>query len=120
MGDSIEKRRCKRMKTDLSLNVSNLFRQDNIKISDIDSPIEVIDISKSGIGFISKSTLPIGYYFNAAIQLGSETDTLYCVVKIVRQQSLNHSGNFSYGCEFVGMSSVLDYIFDEYEADIAN
>ena len=113
-----EKRRYQRMQIDLKLNISSLFKQDNISISNIESPIEVVDVSKSGIGFISESILPIGFYFNAALKLGNEDDILYCVVKIVRCQPIPHSEEFSYGCEFVGMSSVLNYIFDEYEHEI--
>ena len=99
MANGIEKRRFKRMKADLSLNVSSLFKQDNMEIKNLDSPIKVINISEGGIAFESKSMLPINFYFNAALNLGSETDTLY-------------------GCEFVGMAPILGYIFDEYEAKI--
>lgn len=59
--NGIEKRRYKRLKADLKLNVSNLFKQNNINIRNIDSPITVTDISKSGIGFRSKSILPIDF-----------------------------------------------------------
>lgn len=108
-----DKRRSKRIKVTLELNVSSLFNQDNDKIA-IDSPIEVKDISKLGIGFISKSILPLDYYFNAALNLGSEDSVLYCVVKIIRCEALEDD-EYSYGCEFVGMAPVLDFIFDNLE-----
>lgn len=110
----IEKRKAIRMKADLKLNVSSLFKQNNITIADVDSPIEVLDVSKSGIGFNSKSILPMGFYFNAALQLGSADNILYCVVKIVRCEPLSDN-DYNYGCEFVGMAPILDYIFDDYE-----
>lgn len=116
MDNGIEKRRHKRIKADLSLNVSTLFKQNNVAISSIDSPIKVTNVSKSGIGFESKSILPVDFYFNAALRLGQEKDILYCVVKIIRCQPIDDSDLFSYGCEFVGMAPVLNYIFDEYEA----
>ena len=56
--------------------------------------------------------------FNAALNLGSETDTLYSVVKIIRSQPIEGTDNYLYGCEFVGMAPILGYIFDEYEAEI--
>lgn len=119
MSEIVEKRRYKRVKADLTLNVSSLFKQDNVKISNIDSPITVINISKSGIGFEAKSILPIDFYFNAALRLGDEQeDVLYCVVKIVRCQPIKGSDYYSYGCEFVGMAPVLNYIFDDYEAEV--
>ena len=49
MENGIEKRRFKRMKADLSLNVSSLFKQDNMEIKNLDSTIKVINISEGGI-----------------------------------------------------------------------
>ena len=46
MANGIEKRRFKRMKADLSLNVSSIFKQDNMEIKNLDSPIKVINISE--------------------------------------------------------------------------
>lgn len=108
-----ERRRTKRMPISLSLEISNLYNQDNVKVGDLDAPIEVTNISQSGLGFITKSILPLGYYFNANINLGNE-DTLRSVVKIIRSQP-SDNGTVSYGCEFVGMADVLSYVFEEYE-----
>ncbi len=110
-----DKRRSKRFPVNLSLNVSSLFNQDNDKIN-INSPIDVKDVSKLGIGFISKSILPLDYFFNAEIRLGDEESILYCVVKIIRCEALEDD-EYSYGCEFIGMAPVLDYIFDELEIE---
>lgn len=118
MGEGIEKRRYKRIKADLKLNVSSLFQQNNVLISNIDSPINVVNVSKGGISFIAKSILPIDFYFNAALQLGDEEDILFCVVKIIRCMPIPDSDEYSYGCQFVGMAPVLGYIFDEYEEKI--
>lgn len=109
-----EKRRSKRIKADLKLNVSSIFKQDNVKISNISSPIEVLNVSRGGIGFVSKSILPVGYYFNAQLALGNESNIIYCVVQIIRCSPIEND-TFSYGCEFVGMAPVLSYIFDELE-----
>lgn len=120
MENEIEKRRYKRLKADLTLNVSNLFKQNNVKIRNIDSPITVTDISKSGIGFRAKSILPVDFYFNAALKLGSEEDIIYCVIKIIRCQPVPDSDLYAYGCEFVGLAPILNYIFDEYELELGN
>ena len=101
----VDKRRHKRVKVKLNLVVSNIFDQ-NADMIKIDSPIEVKDVSRSGIGFITKSILPMNYYFNAI---------LYSVVKIIRCEALEDD-EYSYGCEFVGMAPVLGYIFDKLEA----
>jgi len=108
-----DRRRAKRVNVKLNLSVSSLFLQDNEKIS-IDSPIEVKDISRTGLGFISRSILPLEYYFNAELNLGGEDKTLFCVVKIIRVEALEDE-EYSYGCTFVGMAPVFDYIFDDLE-----
>lgn len=112
-----EKRRSKRLKAHLTLNVSNLFKQDNVNIGALASPITVVDVSKHGIGFKSKDIIPLDYYFNAALHLGGESDCLYCVVKIIRCVPAENN-EYLYGCEFVGMAPVLNYIFDNYEKSL--
>lgn len=109
----LEKRRDKRLKAELSLRISSLFKQDNVLVGNINAPIQVTDISKGGIGFISESELPLGFYFNADIQLGEEDASLYCVVKIIRKEVVD--GMNMYGCEMVGLAPVLSYIFENYE-----
>ena len=109
----IEKRRAKRMKVDMSLEISNLFKQDNVVIKNIDAPIRVVNISKSGIGFESEAILPVGYYFNSKIELGGSENALFAVVQIIREEK--REKNIFYGCQFIGMAPVLSYIFDEYE-----
>ena len=109
-----EKRRDKRISVALNLEISSLFKQDNVSVKDIDAPISVVDISRSGIGFLSNSNLPLGFYFNACIQLGNEDAKLYCVVKIIRSAKQEDDMTM-YGCEFVGMAPVLSYIFDGFE-----
>ena len=113
----VEKRRSKRLNVTLELNISNLFKQDNVVIKNFDSPISVINVSKHGLGFISKADIPIGYYFNAKFELGSSLLSLYSVVKILRC-SKNDDDTFTYGCEFVGLAPIFDYIFDDYEKSL--
>ena len=64
-----EKRRNKRIPIHLKLEISSLFNQDNGLVEITNTPIEVIDISRTGIGFITESMLPTGFYFNACLQV---------------------------------------------------
>ena len=114
-----EKRRGKRLPAELSLEISEVFKQDNIQVEDIKAPIKVVDVSKYGIGFESASTLPLKYYFNARLELGDKDNALNCVVQIVRCQELEN-GMKHYGCEIVGRASILDFIFDDYEKTLEN
>lgn len=109
----LDKRRSKRLDVDMSLNISNLFKQDNVLIGNIDAPIHVVNISKNGIGFESESILPIGYYFNSKINLGNKESSLYTVVQIVRTKKLDDI--MYYGCEFIGLAPILDFIFEDFE-----
>ena len=43
----IEMRREKRWPAKLNLEISNLFKQDHVKVENINAPIEVIDVSKA-------------------------------------------------------------------------
>ncbi len=111
----IDMRREKRWPAKLELEISSLFKQDNVKVENINAPIEVFDVSKAGIGFKTKSVLPMGYYFNARLVLGE--DGINCVVRIIRQQEAP-DGEFIYGCEMVGIASVMDYVFNNYASGL--
>ena len=108
-----EKRKHKRLPIKLKLEVSNLFKQDGINIDSIDTEIEVFDISKAGIGFMSESKLPIDYYFNATLEFENTDEIILSVVKILYVTPIGDSG-YRYGCEFVGLPSMYDHIFEEY------
>lgn len=111
----IEMRREKRWPVNLELEITSLFKQDNVKVENINAPIEVFDVSKAGIGFRSKSVLPLGYYFNARLVL-CKNDAINCVVRIIRQQETENG--FIYGCEIVGTASIMDYVFNDYAASL--
>ena len=112
----IEMRREKRWPAKLELEISSLFKQDNVKVEEINAPIEVFDVSKAGIGFKTKSVLPMGYYFNARLVL-CENDAINCLVRIIRQQQTEDG--YIYGCEIVGTASIMDYVFNDYAASLS-
>ena len=102
-----EKRKYRRLPLTLTLDVSSLFNQDE----------ELQIDTATGIGFTSTSVLPLGYYFNATIQFDGSDDLLKYVVKIIRTEELE-AGEHLYGCEFVGLASIYDYLFEQYESHI--
>lgn len=111
-----EQRRNIRVPVKMDLEVSDIFKQDNVRVSNINAPIEVIDISRDGIGFIAKSVLPVGYYFNSRLEFDNKNNAINCVIKIIRQQK-TEDGIYHYGCIFIGMPTVFDYIFEEMEEE---
>ncbi len=112
----MDKRRARRLPIKLDLTISDLFCQDNVKANIEEADIEVFDVSTRGIGFYSKSVLPLNFYFNAKIVLGASDNLVYTVVKIVRIQKTDDS--FIYGCEFVGLPEILHPAFKKYEDQI--
>ena len=112
-----EKRKYVRLPIKLTLEVSNLFKQDGIKIDNLDAEIEVFDISKAGIGFMSQTKFPADYYFNATIEFENRDEIILAVLKILYATPIGNSG-YRYGCEFIGLPSMYDHIFDEYAKEL--
>lgn len=113
MQNSYERRRHRRLPIDLNIEVDRLFKQDNEVVDNINADIEVFDISKTGIGFVSEVVLPKDYYFDCTIGLG-EKDFFRAVIKIVRVHKLDDN-KISYGAEFVGLAQFLASKIDDYE-----
>jgi hypothetical protein len=107
-----ERRKAKRLPVTMTLEICDLYKQDHVQVGDLHAPIDVVNVSQTGMGFRTQSVLPIGYYFNANINLGTE-DTIHAVVEIIRSQE--DGDEVLYGCEFVGMADVLSYVFEDYE-----
>ncbi|HBA96821.1 MAG TPA: PilZ domain-containing protein [Lachnospiraceae bacterium] len=110
----IETRRSQRIPIGMHLEVFSIFKQNNVHVSNMNVPIDVIDISRHGIGFVSKSVLPVGFYFDSRLKFEREYGSLKCVIRIVRRKK-REDGLTLYGCEFVGLSPVFDYIFEDIE-----
>ena len=109
-----EKRREKRIPIRIKLSVSDLYTDNTTTVSDIQSPIEVTDISPKGLGFISTAVLPIGYYFIANIELDRELPQIITDVRIIRGQSIDNK-QYQYGCEFVSISPRVSKMLDDFE-----
>lgn len=111
-----ERRRYKRLPIDLSLEVDEIFKQDNVIVGNIGASITVYDISRSGIGFVSEANLPVGYYFRGNINFGYG-DFFRVVIQIVRTGLAE--GNLKvYGAEFVGLAPFLADKVDHYERSL--
>ena len=65
--------------------------------------IEIVDVSKTGVGFICDMPLTIGAVYESFLTIWTK-EVLHALVRIVRIE-LNESG-FSYGAVFVGMPEV--------------
>lgn len=113
---NLERRRYKRLPIELSLEIDEIFKQDNVIVSNIGASISVYDISKSGIGFVSKAILPIGYYFRGNINFNNG-DFFRVVIQIVRFGEAEGDMKI-YGAEFVGLAPFLADKVDHYERSL--
>ena len=108
----MDRRKSERLPIKLHLEVNKLFKQEYIVLDNINAQIDVVNISRTGIGFICKEELPIYYYFNTKIELPNN-NYFYSVIKIVRKE--DHENYFVYGCEFIGLAEFLADKVDEYK-----
>jgi hypothetical protein len=113
----IDRRRYKRLPIELHLEVDEVFKQDYVVIKDLNASVSVFDISRSGIGFISEASLPLGYYFRGRINLG-DNDFFYVVIQIIRARITENSK--VYGAEFIGLAPFLADKVDKYEKKLNN
>lgn len=111
--ENIDRRKSKRLPIELTLEIDEIFKQDNVIVNNIGASISVFDISRSGIGFVSQANLPIGYYFRGNINF-SNGDFFRVVVQIVRS-GMAEGGLIAYGAEFVGLAPFLADKVDFYE-----
>ena len=114
-----ERRRYKRLPLELHLKINEMFKQDHIVIKNTDVKITVFDISKNGIGFVSREIMPVGYYFSGMIRLG-EKDFFRVVIQIVRVSNGERDDLRVYGAIFVGLAPFLADKVDAYEKGLVN
>lgn len=114
--ESKDRRRYKRLPIELHLEVDEVFKQDHIIIKNLNASVSVFDISKSGVGFISEASLPLGYYFRGRINLDGG-DFFYVVLQIIRAH-ISECNRMIYGAEFVGLAPFLADKVDKYEKKI--
>ncbi len=91
-----ERRRSKRM----GLKSKLLMKSLNDIGSQHEIEIEIVDVSKSGIGFISDKPLMIGTVYEAHLTIWTK-ETIHVFLEIVRIEKRDN--DYSYGATFVGM-----------------
>ena len=98
----------------MSISISDLYKDGVESIDDLDSSIEITDISSKGIGFISKCILPIGYYFIADIEVSSDLPQIITDVRIVRSNAIDKE-SYHYGAQFTSVSPSVKKMLQKYE-----
>ncbi len=75
--------------------------------------IEVLDVSKTGIGFISDQLLQIGQVYESYLTIWTK-EVLHVLLQIVRVE-LKETG-YIYGAVFMGMTDVDAFRIEVYQA----
>lgn len=102
-----ERRKSKRMELDAKIMVKRLDGDATEEVI-----IEIIDISKTGIGFNCKMPLTIGAIYEAYLTIWTK-ELIHCFIEIVRIEK--KSDTFSYGGIFVGMPEMDMKRIETYE-----
>ena len=106
-----EKRRHKRLDLDVSLQLERLDEDGVTTLKYVH--VDVTDISRSGLGFISKQELAIGSFYDTKIQIWTK-EVVDAVIEIVRCDR-QHDDTYKYGCIFIGMTDVDALKIDIYQ-----
>ena len=111
-----DRRKAQRVPYHAVITIDSVYNQEEIIHEKREIPIEILDISKGGIGFTAKADLPVSFYFNAKIDLGGDR-LFYSVLHIIRKEPSEDAG-YTYGCEFTGLADILSFYIDEFQQDI--
>lgn len=106
-----ERRKHKRLELDVSIQLEKLDKDDVTTLKYIH--VDVTDISRSGIGFISEHELAIGTYYDTKIQIWTK-EVIDAVLEIVRCEKTEDNA-YKYGCCFVGMTDTDALKIDIYQ-----
>ena len=105
-----EKRKYKRLDLDVSLELERLD-EDGMTTLKYEH-VQVKDISRNGIGFVSKQWLEVGTYYDTKIQIWTK-EVIDAVIEIVRY---NKEGDgYHYGGVFIGMMDTDALKIDIYQ-----
>ena len=94
-----EKRNAKRLDLDVTIELERIDQaQGNTTVEHI--KVDTVDMSKSGIGFISDKELELESFYNTKLQIWTK-ETIDAVIEIVRCEEID--GTYHYGAKFIGM-----------------
>lgn len=96
-----ERRRSKRMELKVEVKLYEVKSEPGQIARELPIPVEVINISKDGIAFLSTEEIPLNRFFKASISLWTK-ERLDSVIEVLRIEPAEDSKTM-YGCRFVGI-----------------
>lgn len=95
-----ERRKDKRLEINVEILLGRLNGEGTSAVKNV--PVEVTDISRSGIAFVCETEFEPGTYYDTQIQIWTK-EVIPAVIHIIRKEALADS-RVKYGCEFIGMN----------------
>lgn len=108
MGEKMEERR-KNIRMELSSTI-RVKRLDGGSAQNVE--IEIIDVSKTGVGFSCSTPLEIGAVYESNLRIWTQ-EVLHAFLEIVRIEKKGQS--FLYGAIFIGMPEMDSARIETYE-----
>lgn len=102
-----ERRKAKRMQMDSKLVIKRLDGGSSEEVS-----IEIVDVSKSGVGFCCKSPLLIGAVYESFLTIWTK-EVIHAFLQIVRIELKDDK--YFYGATFVGMPEMEAARIETYQ-----
>lgn len=94
-----EKRKSRRLDLDVTVELERIDDSEGVTTLKL-VHVDITDLSKSGIGFVSKAKLDVGSYYNTKLEIWTK-ETIEAVIEIVRSKEIENG--YQYGAKFIGM-----------------
>lgn len=104
-----ERRKSKRSELQSRLIIKRLDEAEQEEVA-----IEIVDVSKGGVGFLCEEVLTIGAVYESFMTIWTK-EVLHAFLQIVRIE-MKEQGNFFYGATFIGMPEVDASRIEVYQA----
>lgn len=104
-----ERRKNRRMELSAKILVKRLDADNEPKEVNID----VMDVSKTGVGFMCAEKLEIGAVYEVFLTIWTK-EVLHCFIQIIRIE-MKEENQFSYGAIFIGMTEAEASRIETYD-----
>ncbi len=105
-----EKRKHRRLDLDVTVELERLDQDGITTLKMIH--VDILDMSRSGIGFFSKMKLETGTYYDVKLTIWTK-EVIDAVVEIVRCNEVEEG--YTYGATFIGMTDTDALKIDIYD-----
>lgn len=95
-----EKRKSRRLDLDVTVELERIDNGEGVTTLRL-VHVDIVDLSRSGVGFRTKQQLAVGSFYNTKLQIWTK-DIIEVVMKVVRCNE-EEDGYYHYGAIFVGM-----------------